>query len=127
MLPFSVSLVNGQPIYEQVVYSVKKGVLLGQLRVGDKFPSVRQLSMELRINPNTAQKVVTNLQQEGLLEVVPGIGTVVASAPSASKKQKEEILEKEVEKLVVEAKRLDIDIQEVQHAVQRHWKKLEKK
>ena len=41
------------PIAEQVVFAVKKAVATGQLRAGGAFPSVRQLSQELRINPNT--------------------------------------------------------------------------
>ena len=48
-----------------------------QLR-GDAFPSVRVLSQELKINPNTAFKIVGVLKREGILEIVPGIGTIVS-------------------------------------------------
>jgi DNA-binding transcriptional MocR family regulator len=58
----------------------------GQLRPGDPFPSVRALSKELKINPNTAHKIVAHLVNEGLLETRPGIGTVVAALPDSSGK-----------------------------------------
>jgi ABC-2 type transport system ATP-binding protein len=58
MLPFQVFFKAGVPAYGQVVYAVKKAVISGGLKPGDKFPSVRVLSQELRIHPNTAHKVV---------------------------------------------------------------------
>ena len=80
MFPFRVEIKPGAPVYEQVVYAVQKAVLKGQLKPGSRFPSVRQLSQELRINPNTAHKIVAHLTAEGLLAVQPGIGTVVQKA-----------------------------------------------
>lgn len=57
MLSFPVELKPGLPITEQVLFAVKKGVVAGQLKPGEPFPSVRVLSQELRINPNTAHKL----------------------------------------------------------------------
>src|SRR5436305_974798 len=54
MLPFSIDLKAGLPVAEQILFAVKKAVVGGQLVAGDKFPSVRVLSQELKINPNTA-------------------------------------------------------------------------
>ena len=61
MIPFRVAFEPGIALYEQVVYAAKKAVVSGQLRAGDPFPSVRELSKTLKINPNTAHKVVTHL------------------------------------------------------------------
>ena len=69
MIPFRLPFEPGIPISEQVVYAAKKAVIAGQMRPGDPFPSVRILSKELRINPNTAHKVVSQLVAEGLIEV----------------------------------------------------------
>ena len=77
MIPFRLIFAPGISLYEQVVYAAKKAIVSGQLRPGDDFPSVRQLSRALKINPNTAHKVVTQLVDEGLLEVRVGEGTVV--------------------------------------------------
>jgi DNA-binding FadR family transcriptional regulator len=65
----------------------------GQLRPGDPFPSVRALSKELKINPNTAHKIVAHLVNEGLLETRPGIGTVVAVLPDSSRKERTQLLD----------------------------------
>jgi GntR family transcriptional regulator len=121
MLPFSVALRTGLSVHEQVVYAVKKAVVGGQLRPGEPFPSVRALSQELRINPNTAHKVVATLVSEGLLEVRPGIGTLVAVAPGATGAERAALLDGEVERLVVEAKKLSLDLREVVDAVRLHW------
>lgn len=127
MLPFAITLQSGQPVSEQVVYAVKRAVVAGQLRPGDAFPSVRALSQELRINPNTAHKIVAALTAEGLLEVRPGIGTLVASAPAASREQRRQFLSDEVEALVVEARNYGLELDDVQEAVAKQWKRLEGK
>ena len=126
MLPFRVEIKTGLPVYEQVVYAVKKAIVSGQLLPGEAFPSVRTLSQELKMNPNTAHKVVTTLVSEGLLEVKPGIGTVVAQAQTATRGQRSSILNEEVERLVVEAKNLSLDLKEVLEAVKKHWNGLHK-
>ena len=121
MLPFSISLRAGVPIYEQVVYAVRRATVSGQLRPGDAFPSVRALSQELRINPNTAHKIVATLVEDGLLEVRPGIGTVVGEGRRAAAPERRELLEHEAERLVVEAKRGGLGLQELLAAIRKHW------
>ena len=121
MLPFSISLRAGVPIYEQVVYAVRRAVVTGQLRRGDSFPSVRALSQELRINPNTAHKIVAALTDDGLLGVRPGIGTVVAEGRRTAAGGRRDLLEHEAERLVVEAKRGGVTLQELLAAIRKHW------
>jgi len=121
MINFSIKFKSGIPVYEQVVYAVKKAVVSGQLKPGDSFPSVRELSKELRINPNTAQKILAQLVHENILEVNPGIGSLVSELTKATKVQRDEILNTEVEKLVVESKRLLIKKNEVITAIDNHW------
>ena len=96
----------------------------GQLRPGDPFPSVRSLSKELKINPNTAHKIVAYLVNEGLLETRPGIGTVVAVLPDSSRKERTQLLGHEIEELVVEAKRLGIEKDEMLSSITAHWQRL---
>ena len=80
MPQFSISLRSGVPIYEQVIYAVTRAIVNGEMQPGDPFPSVRALSQELKINPNTSHKIVAALIERGLLAVRPGIGTVVSSS-----------------------------------------------
>jgi DNA-binding transcriptional regulator YhcF (GntR family) len=96
-------------------------------RPGDAFPSVRALSKELRINPNTAAKAVTELINAGLLEMHPGVGTVVAIPPRATPEERTALLGRQIEELVVEARRLGIPEQELLRAVSAHYGRLNPK
>jgi GntR family transcriptional regulator len=124
VIPFRISFRAGVPLFEQIVYASKKAMIAGQLRPGDPYPSVRTLSKELKINPNTAHKVVAHLVGEGLLETRPGIGTVVAELPDSTRKERTQLLGHEVEELVVEAKHLGIGLDELLATVSAHWQRL---
>lgn len=124
MLPFHVELHTGESPYRQVVYAAKRAIVSGRLPRGASFPSVRELSRELRINPNTAHKVVAALVQEGLLEVLPGVGTVVAAAGTVDPAARTELLDQQVEELIVEAMHLDLSLDEVLRALKSHWQRL---
>jgi GntR family transcriptional regulator len=123
---FRFRLRPGEPIFDQVVYAAKKAFISGELRPGQPFPSVRALAADLKIHPNTAHKVVQHLIEERLLEVRPGIGTVVAALPEARASEKRRVLEHEVEQLVVEAKRLGLEVEEVVEAIEAKWTKLDR-
>ena len=126
MLPFTVTLRPGLSVHEQVLFAVKKAIVSGRMRPGDEFPSVRALSKDLRINPNTAHKVVAALLADGLLEVRPGIGTFVAQRPASTADQRRALLREDVERLVVEARHLHLDVQDVVDAVAEQWNRLDK-
>ena len=128
MLPFTVSLRSGVAIHEQVVYAVTRAVVTGQLRPGDAFPSVRSLSQELKINPNTAHRIVATLVEQRLLEVRPGIGTVVRDGRETVPPRGPEpggvrraLLERDAERLVVQSRRAGLTLQDVLRAIRRHW------
>jgi GntR family transcriptional regulator len=125
VIPFRVTLEPGSPIYEQVVYAGKKAILSGDMAPGERFPSVRALSQELRINPNTAHKVIGELIAERLLEVQPGLGTVVAKRAASTAADRAHLLNNEVEHLVVEAKRLGIALDALVESVADHWYRLQ--
>ncbi|HEY2164051.1 MAG TPA: GntR family transcriptional regulator [Gemmatimonadaceae bacterium] len=124
MLPFPVTLKPGESPYRQVVYAATRAIVSGDLAIGATFPSVRELSQALKINPNTAQKIVGELVRAGLLEVRPGIGTVVAAVPRGSAADRRALLSREVEELVVEAKRLGASRRDVLDAVSARWDEL---
>ncbi len=76
---FVLDVMSRVPIYEQLCQQVEKLVLVGVLTAGDQLPSVRALSCELSVNPNTVQKAYTDLTQKGVLCAVPGKGCFVAA------------------------------------------------
>jgi GntR family transcriptional regulator len=124
MLPFSIDLKPGLPVAEQILFAVKKAVVAGQLRPGDKFPSVRVLSQELKVNPNTAHKVVAALVNEGVLVTTPAVGSIVAEPEAGGRRERSELLGAELERVVVEAKKLGLSLENVQAGLAAHWKKL---
>ncbi len=124
MLPFPLQIQPGLSISDQLVYAVKKAVISGLLKTGSKFPSVRAISQELRIHPNTAHKAIGVLVGEGLLEVHPGIGTVVGRIPSEPSPRELELFEDQVERLVVEAKNKRLRQVDLQRMIERQWSRL---
>ena len=124
MLPFTVALRSGEPIVEQVVYAVTRAIANGQLRAGDAFPSVRALSHELKINPNTGHKIVAALTEQGLLTVRPGIGTVVATLRPGNAAQRKLVLESDTERMVVDARQAGLSLQQLVQAIRRHWSRM---
>ena len=125
MLPFTVALRAGQPIFDQVVYAVARAIATGQLQSGDAFPSVRTLSQELKINPNTAHKIVAALTEQGLLMVRPGIGTVVGGPKGGGSHARRTILDEDTERLVVEARHAGLTLDQLLQAIRRHWKEMQ--
>lgn len=126
VIPFRLQFQPGLSLSEQVVYAAKKAIVAGQMQAGDPFPSVRALSKALKINPNTAHKVIGTLTAEGLLEVRPGIGTVVA-LPASRAADRAHLLKHELEELVVEAKKIGLTLAEVTDAVAEHWDMLDRR
>ena len=127
MLPFHLVFKPGVSVHDQVVFAVKRACVTGRLEPGERFPSVRALSQELRINPNTAHKAVATLVGEGLLEVRPGTGTIVARAPAATKSQGRAALREDIDHLVVEARTLSMSVDEVVDAVRDQWRQLDRR
>jgi GntR family transcriptional regulator len=125
VIPFRIELRPGVPISEQIVYAAKRAIVSGQLRPGDEFPSVRVLSREAHINPNTAAKIIAALLAEDLLESRPGIGTVVASLRDSTLRARKDLLGRQAEILVVESKHLAIPREDVVAAINDHWDRLE--
>jgi len=124
MLPFPAELKPGHPIAEQIIYAVKKAIATAHLRPGDPFPSVRQLSHELKINPNTAHKIIAALVTEGVLIATPAVGTIVSDPPPTTRQEKTAFLTAEIERLIVEATTLGLTPTDLKTAIDRQWKNL---
>jgi GntR family transcriptional regulator len=70
---------SGVPIYLQVIEQVKRSVALGVLAAGEQLPTVKQLALDLTINPNTVAKAYRELERDGVIETSPGRGSFVKS------------------------------------------------
>jgi len=77
----------GVPPYLQLVHQVRQSLLLGYLREGDQLPTVKEVAVDLAINPNTVVKAYRQLEHEGLAAGRPGQGTFITgslASPSAA-------------------------------------------
>src|SRR6202166_439143 len=76
---FRLDLQSGVPVYRQIIDQVRGGIASGSLAVGDQLPTVRQLAVDLSINPNTVVRAYRELELGGLLETHQGTGTFIAN------------------------------------------------
>ena len=92
-----------RPLYAQITDSVRQQISGGVLVQGDKLPSVRELAVELSINPNTIQRAYRQLEMEGWIATVPGKGCFVCGCPMEAPQEEARtlsILDEAVKKLL---------------------------
>jgi GntR family transcriptional regulator len=75
---FALDLHSGVPVYRQIIDQVRSGIASGNLGSGDQLPTVRQLAVDLEINPNTVMRAYRELELGGLLETHQGPGTFIS-------------------------------------------------
>ena len=114
---------SGIPIYRQIIDQVKRMVASGQLPPGSELPSVRELAVQHAVNPMTISKAYALLENEGLLIRQRGKPMQVAAVSSKdSQQQKEDLLTPAIENLLLVAKQLDLDVDELLLLIKKHVK-----
>jgi GntR family transcriptional regulator len=76
---FLLDLHSGVPVYRQIIDQVRGAIASGSLAAGDQLPTVRQLAVDLEINPNTVVRAYRELELGGLLETHQGTGTFISA------------------------------------------------
>lgn len=113
-MQFRIETASRQPIYLQLVQQIREGIARGDLKTGEKLPSVRQLSRELLVNPNTIARAYTELEREGVLIGRQGLGLFVAEIKSElTKPAREKRLKESLDQWLTEAVHLGFDGEEV--------------
>ena len=77
-ISFQLDLKSGVPFYRQIIDRVRSAIATGELGAGDRLPTVRQLAVDLSVNPNTVSRAYTELELTGLVETQMGSGTFVS-------------------------------------------------
>lgn len=102
---FVIDVMSRIPVYEQIIHQVEEQILAGILKEGDKIPSVRSLSINLSINPNTIQKAYTELDRKKLIVTVPGKGSYISAEAvkivSEYSRQKMNVLREIIQKMAM--------------------------
>ncbi|HUF75137.1 MAG TPA: GntR family transcriptional regulator [Longimicrobiales bacterium] len=102
------------PLYEQIAARVRVAVASGELKPGDALPSVRALARELRVNPATVVQAYRDLAVDGFVEIRHGQGTFVQEVPTFLREEERAAhAEKLVRKLLQDAARLGIDLEDL--------------
>ena len=84
---------DARPIYAQIADGFRDQIRSGVLGDGERLPSVRELAMELTINPNTIQRAYRELEVQGWIASVPGKGSFVCGSPTAPTTEQRQLLE----------------------------------
>lgn len=113
---------DDRPIYGQIADRVRFAVAAGVLRPGELVPSVRELSKQLLVNPNTVARAYRDLQAEGLLETVRGTGLEVASgAVERCRESRRDHVRRRLRAAIEQAKGSGMDTAEVEAILREEW------
>ena len=109
---FNIDYTSREPIYEQLYNNVVKQITLGVLEPKQQLPPVRQLALQLNVNPNTVSKAYKNLEQDGIIYSVVGKGSFVMENVSVVNNKKVEAL-KNITNSLEQAIKLGIQKEEI--------------
>lgn len=116
---------SGVPIYLQIIEQIKRSVALGVLLAGEQLPTVKQLAIDLTVNPNTVARAYRELEREQVIETAPGRGSFVrANGIAESPKVASEIGSHALDVALREAKSVGLEREEVRklfEAALRRW------
>ena len=107
---FQIDFKSGKPVYLQLVDQVRYAAASGALRTGEPLPSIRPLAEELRLNRNTIAKAYTELENQGIIETIPGKGCFLkANNTPFTKAVRQKLLQTEIDQAVVTAHHLQVE------------------
>lgn len=109
----SYSFDNERPIYVQLVEKIRHDIVSGKLKSGEKIPSVRDFALEARVNPNTMQKALIELEEEGLLYTERTNGKYVTENKKLIEKIKKDLAEEKVNNFLEDMKNIGISSEEI--------------
>jgi len=113
-LEISIDPKSGVPLYRQIIESVKFAISRGDLAPGDKLPTVRQLAVELEVNPNTVIRAYREMEIEGVLDPQQGSGTFVTDRrPEVDALEKRRMLDQILTELIARASGYGFTLDEV--------------
>lgn len=112
---FTIDPDNGLAIYDQIMRQVKFAVASGALQVGQRVPSLQELSAQLALNPNTVARAYRELQAEGVLEMVRGVGLEISSkAVKRCQQERDALIRERMRSVLTEARQSQFDDAELQ-------------
>ena len=114
------------PIYEQIINNVKELTLAGIFKPDEQIPSIRQLTQQLGINPNTIQKAYAELERQGIIYTLAGRGAFISNDTKKLTDAKRDEILKDVEKSVSDAKKYFIPKDAIENIVNNTYENFKK-
>jgi len=114
---------NNIPIYLQIMNIVKKQIIRGEIKEGDKIPSVREFAEMLQINPNTIQRTFQELEREGIVITKRGMGRYVTEDSEKIMEVKQEMSKEIITNFLNGMKSLGFEEEEILKIVSKEIKK----
>jgi GntR family transcriptional regulator len=119
---------SGKPVYLQVVDQIKAAAASGTVQSGEPLPSIRPLAEELRVNRNTIAKAYSELENQGVIETIPGKGCFLKANNSPLKKEvRRKLLIEEIDEAVVMAHHFQVPAAEFRELVDQRLEAIEEK
>ena len=105
---------NGVPLYLQIAKEVKHSIAIGSLKPGEQIPSVREIALQITVNPNTVAKAYRELEARGIVETRRGTGTFVSETiTDVTQEERQEIIGGLMDKAIDEARHLQMSEDEM--------------
>jgi len=119
---------SGTPVYLQLVEQVRHAAASGGLRPGEPLPSIRPLAEELRLNRNTVAKAYAELENQGVIETIPGKGCFLKEVNTPlTKSARNDLVVQEIDRAIVAAHHLQIGDAELLVLVKKRLEAFERK
>ncbi len=116
---------SSEPISHQVVAQVKRLVVGGQLKSGDRLPSIRQLARQLKVNPTTITRIYGELEHCGLITLRQGQGAFVSQpAKLLPRKEVRRLVASRAQEMLVEGLRLGLEKDQIDQIVNEEYAKI---
>ncbi|MEG0090883.1 MAG: GntR family transcriptional regulator [Oscillospiraceae bacterium] len=108
---------DNKPVYLQLIEQIKRKILTGEYKAGDKIPSVRDLAMDAAVNPNTMQRALQDLERDGLIFAQRTSGRLVTEDKNMILSLKESFAEELIEDFIKSLSELGFSKKEIISAV----------
>lgn len=102
-----------QPLYEQIVNQVRSAIAKGEIALGEKIPSVRELAQALQVNPNTVMRAYQELDRDQLIETRRGQGTFITTSQERVESVRKNLAKQAINEFLAKMKSLGISSEEV--------------
>ena len=118
---------NGNPVYLQIMEQIKRGVAIGIFEVGKAIPPIREIALELRVNPNTVAKAIKELEHEGIVKTFVGRGTFITEkALSLTNERNMEKGEMLTKKYIKDVKWINLAKNDSINLINQYWDQVDK-